>query len=114
MDTHTDVPYFLCLQKQDKKKLFFETTIAYACYIKKPVVFQVVFTLYMARLRNCCFKQFVLFCLVVFVSLFVFIFYIFLCCVGFISSITARACYVLFNQSSLVIVTRTVCSLSSV
>ena len=42
MDTHTDVPYFLHLQKQEKK-LFFETTIAYTCYIKKPVVFQVNF-----------------------------------------------------------------------
>ena len=53
---------------------------------------------------------FVLFLFFYYFSLYIY----FLCRVRFIFSITARACYVLFNQSSLFIVTRTVYSLSNV
>ena len=56
---------------------------------------------------------FVLFLFFYYFSLYIFFIY-FLCRVRFIFSITARARYVLFNQSSLFIVTRTVYSLSNV
>ena len=92
-----------------------------------PVVFQLVFALYnVARVRNCCFKKTIFFCFVfllvfclIFFSLYMYIYiyffliYFFTPC-SFYLSITARACYVLLNQSSLFIVTRTVCSLNNV
>ena len=86
MDTHTDVPYFLHLQKQDKKIVFLNNNYVHVLYKETCRVSGGVCSSSPT-------------CLVVFVCLFVFIFYIFFA-VFVLSSLLlhAHAMFYLINQ----------------